>query len=125
MFNFITMEQTNSNYHGIIVGNILKILSNRGLVQADLVAMTGWDKSVVSRIISGQRRLDVNELSKIATVLNMPVLDLITYPDKYVKAGSPEQEPLEAILQIRLKKDKKDQVLRLVFGDNNIEILNK
>ena len=119
------MEQTNSNYHGIIVGNILKILSNRGLVQADLVAMTGWDKSVVSRIISGQRRLDVNELSKIATVLNMPVLDLITYPDKYVKAGSPEQEPLEAILQIRLKKDKKDQVLRLVFGDNNIEILNK
>ena len=34
-------------------------------------------------------------------------------------------EPVEAILQIKLQKDKKDQVLRLVFGDNNIEILNK
>ena len=32
---------------------------------------------------------------------------------------------VEAVLQIKLKKDKKDQVLRLVFGDNNIEILNK
>lgn len=35
------------------------------------------------------------------------------------------EEPVEAILQIKLKKDKKDQVLKLVFGDNNIEILNK
>ncbi len=35
------------------------------------------------------------------------------------------EEPVEAILQIRLRKEKKDQVLRLVFGDNNIEILNK
>ena len=37
----------------------------------------------------------------------------------------PEQEPVEAILQIKLKKDKKDQVLKLVFGENDIEILNK
>jgi transcriptional regulator with XRE-family HTH domain len=119
------MEQVNENFHRTLVENILKILNTKGLIQADLVALTGWDKSVVSRIISGRRGFDVNELSKIATVLEMPILDIITYPDKYVRAGSPEQEPLEAILQIRLKKDKKDQVLRLVFGDNNIEILNK
>ncbi len=35
------------------------------------------------------------------------------------------QEPIEATLQIKLKKDKKDQVLKLVFGENNLEILNK
>lgn len=34
-------------------------------------------------------------------------------------------EPMEAILQVRLRKDKKDQVLKLVFGENNIEILNR
>ena len=31
----------------------------------------------------------------------------------------------EVALQIKLKKDKRDQVLRLIFGDNDIEILNK
>ena len=50
---------------------------------------------------------------------------VITYPDRYVKVQDSEAEPVEAVLQIKLKKDKKDQVLKLVFGDNNIEILNK
>ena len=52
-------------------------------------------------------------------------IDILTYPDVYVRKEEAEAEPVEAILQIKLKKDKKDQVLKLVFGDNNIEILNK
>ena len=55
----------------------------------------------------------------------MSVVDLFTYPDKYIKATQTEGEQIEAILQIKLRKDKKDQVLKLVFGENNIEILNK
>ena len=27
--------------------------------------------------------------------------------------------------RLKLKKDKRDQVMRLIFGDNDIEILNK
>ena len=55
----------------------------------------------------------------------MSEIDILTYPEKYVKVQSAEAEPVEAVLQIKLKQDKKDQVLRLIFGDNNIEILNK
>ena len=55
----------------------------------------------------------------------MREIDLITYPDIYVKSDEREEEPVEAVLQIKLSKDKKDQVLKLVFGENNIEILNK
>ena len=32
---------------------------------------------------------------------------------------------VERLLQIELKKDKKEQVMKLIFGDNNLEILNK
>ena len=55
----------------------------------------------------------------------MSEIDLITYPEKYVKSDKLTDEPVEAVLQIKLKKDKKDQVLKLVFGENNIEILNR
>ena len=46
------------------------------------------------------------------------------YPQKYTSDGK-TSEDVEAILQIKLKKDRKEQVLKLVFGDNNLEILNK
>lgn len=36
-----------------------------------------------------------------------------------------EDVQVDAILQIKLRKDKKNQVLNLLFGENNIEILNK
>lgn len=70
-------------------------------------------------------KLSVVQLSKLAQNLSMSEIDVITYPDRYVKVQGSEAEPVEAVLQIKLKKDKKDQVLKLVFGDNNIEILNK
>ena len=56
---------------------------------------------------------------------NKLVQRIIKAYDKFEKKEIIGEEPVEAILQIKLKKDKKDQVLKLVFGDNNIEILNK
>ena len=68
--------------------------------------------------------LNTDAGTKIAAGLSLREIDLITWPDVYVPQQSPEAEPLEATLQIKLKKDKKDQVLKLVFGENNLEILN-
>jgi len=108
-----------------IISNILKILSIKGINQAELSRRTELDKAVVSKLFGGHSRLTVNALSKIATALDMSVIDIITYPDKYVIVNSGEVEPLEAVLQIRLKKDKKDQVMKLIFGEHCLEILNK
>ena len=55
----------------------------------------------------------------------MSEIDLITYPDKYVKKSEQGGEPVEAVLQIKLQKEKKEQVLKMIFGENNLEILNK
>lgn len=79
----------------------------------------------MSKILRGDVYLSIEQMSKIATGLSLREIDLITWPDVYVPKQSPEAEPLEATLQIKLKKDKKDQVLKLVFGENNLEILNK
>lgn len=85
----------------------------------------GVTPSQFGKVIRGEVKVSWAQLSKLASNLSMSEIDLMTYPDKYVKVGQPEDEPVEAVLQIKLKKDKKDQVLKLVFGENNIEILNK
>ena len=85
----------------------------------------GVTPSQFGKVIRGEVKVSWAQLSKLASNLSMSEIDLMTYPDKYVKVGKPEDEPIEAVLQIKLKKDKKDQVLKLVFGENNIEILNK
>lgn len=107
-----------------ISSNILKILREKGLSQAELSRRIEMDPASLSKVINGEAQLKVNALSKIATALGMSVVDLLTFPDHYVPISSGEQEPLEAILQIRLRKEKKNQILQLIFGEHNLEILN-
>lgn len=97
----------------------------KGLNQTVIADALNVDTAVVSNIENGKRELKVSELEKIANALRVSVIDLLTYPKIYVEATSNVAEPIEAILQIRLRKDKKEQVLKLVFGENNLEILNK
>lgn len=110
-----------------ITASILKILANKGMSQAELARRTSLDAATVSKIFSGQTSLKVNALSEISTALGMSVIDVLAYPDKYVliDTGIDESEPLDAVLQIRLSKDKRDQIMRLLFGERGLEILNK
>ena len=104
---------------------IKEIRLQKGINQQIIADALNLDVAVVSNIEKGKRDLRVKELEIIWKALEVSVVDLFTYPDRYIKLTSKEEEPIEAILQIKLRKDKKDQVLKLVFGDNNIEILNK
>jgi DNA-binding Xre family transcriptional regulator len=119
------MEKEKSLPQETIIYNIIKILKSRNLPQACLAAPLDIAEGNVSKLLHNKTRLTYDMLANIASYLAMPVIDIITWPDKYVRKASSEAEPIEAILQIKLKKDKKDQVLKLVFGENNIEILNK
>lgn len=108
-----------------IYESIKTIRLQKSINQQNIADALNLDVAVVSNIEKGKRDLRVKELEVISNVLGISVIDLITYPDKYVKQSQPQEESVEAILQIKLRKDKKDQVLKLVFGENNIEILNK
>ena len=108
-----------------IAENIREIRLQKSINQQLIADALNVDVAVISNIEKGKRDLKVKELEIISNVLGISVIDLITYPKKYVEKNSSEEEPVEAILQIKLKRDKKEQVLKLVFGDNNIEILNK
>lgn len=108
-----------------ILQNVRKIMNDRNLTQYAIAQYMGTSESQFSKILKGSVQLSLKQLENLASSLSMSEIDIITYPAKYVEDTVNESEPVEAILQIKLKKDKKDQVLKLVFGENNIEILNK
>lgn len=105
-----------------ILQNILKIRVNKGFSQQVVAQNLGIEQSSYSLIENGKRELTVERLLQIAMILGVDVIDIISYPNT---GYSNSNDEVKAILQIELKKDKKEQVMKLIFGDNNLEILNK
>jgi len=108
-----------------ILGNIRKIMADKDLKQVVMANYIQTSASQFSKILNGEVQLSLKQISNLAIALKMREIDIITYPDKYVSNSESISEDTEAILQIKLRKDKKEQVLKLIFGENNIEILNK
>lgn len=108
-----------------VAENLKKIIAARNLKQAAVGELGDISESQFSRVLSGKVQLSLNQLANIASGLGMRAIDIITYPDVYVSKDEKDEDNSEVLLQFKLRKDKKDQVLKLVFGDNNIEILNK
>lgn len=108
-----------------IAKNIREIRLQKSINQQEIADALGVDVAVVSNIEKGKRDLKVKELEIISNVLSISVIDLITYPKRYIEVSLNEEKPADVFLQLRLSKDKREQVLKLVFGENNIEIFNR
>lgn len=108
-----------------VAQNVRRAMSAAGFYQSRLAIEADIPEATLSKVLNGDQHLTLEHLAKIARALSIREIDLITYPDRYELAGEAEDGPAEVLLQMRLTKEKKDQVLKLVFGENNIEILNK
>lgn len=106
---------------------ILELRENKGATQAEVGEYLGLDASGYGKLERGVTDITLTKLEKLAQFYGMSVIDLLTYPDKYVPLSSIGSVVVEekVALTIELKKEKKEQVLKLVFGNNNLEILNK
>lgn len=107
-----------------ILRNIAEIRKELGYSQEYMGSKIGLEQAGYALIERGQRGLTVSRLLQIADVFNLNVIDVILHGVDNKAEGVREPE-VKAQLTIELKADKRDQVLKLVFGDNNLEILNK
>jgi len=114
----------------IVVENLNKIMVNRKMSKVNFANLIDIPEAKWNKISNGQQNLDLHDLSKIAINLKMREIDIFTYPEIYERK-SKDADKNSAIIEdevsllIKLKKDKKDQLLKLVFGENCLEILNK
>ena len=108
-----------------VIKNLRKIIAERHLKQAVVGEFADISESQFSRVLNGTVQLSLNQLANIASGLGMREIDIITYPDVYIKKDMNDDDNSEVFLQLKLRKDKKDQVIKLLFGEHNIKILNK
>ena len=108
-----------------VVENIFKIRREKGISQEFIANSLGVDTAVVSNIENGKRELKVKELEVISKALGVDVLYLLTYPHVYVKKEIDYSTPVETVLQLKLTGRKRDKILKLIFGDSDLKLLNE
>lgn len=104
--------------------NIRTLREKLGYSQEYMAERLGAKQAAYSYWENGSRKLSYNNLLEIASVLQLSVIDVITYPDKYVKQDASDSD-VDALVQIRLNGEKKEQVLKLLFGNHDLEIISK
>lgn len=108
-----------------LAGIIKEIRLQKSINQQVIADALNVDVASVSNLENGKREIRFREIEKIANVLGVSVVDLITYPKKYVEVKDDEDKDVEAVLMIKLKESKKRLILKSIFGDENLELLNE
>ena len=115
----VKKEKTHS-----VVKNLCKIKNDREIGQNELGALVGFDSSTMSKIFKGTRKLSLEDVSKIAAALNMRDIDLYTYPKIFRECENINND-IKAQLTVELREDLKEDVLKLIFGNSNLKVINK
>jgi transcriptional regulator with XRE-family HTH domain len=101
--------------------NIRKIRGAKGYSQEIAAEMLRKTQSSYARIERGATKIDYEFLEQFASAMNMSVVDVIVFPDKYINITETEnsnKESLKTVLQIEIPENKKDAILKLVLGEN-------
>lgn len=106
-----------------VIENIRKIINDRGITQAAAAEYIGIAPGHFSRVLNGEVSLSLWQITNLATKLDMDVIDLFTYPKKYVPVESLHDD-ITAMITLQLNQEKKEKVLRVVFGDKNLKLLD-
>ena len=101
-----------------IYEKIRAIRLQKSLTQQSLADLLNCDAATISKIESGQRPLKYREVEEIAKFYKISLVNLVGYPKHYVEET--DSSSAQAVLQIRLSKAKRDEVLKHVFGDIDI-----
>lgn len=95
--------------------NIRLIRESRNLSREQLAEMMDVDDNVVKRLEWGKSSIDIERLDKFAECLNIKLIDVLTFPNRYIDSNSVlgYDDKIEAILQIKLSKSQNEKTIRV------------
>ena len=94
--------------------NIKALIKENGKTQADIAAELGINQGSLSERIGKNEKIKYQTISDIADILGIPVIDIITYPDKYVK----ETQKCEKCEELRLEIKHLNEYIELLKKQN-------
>ena len=110
-----------------ILENVKTFREKANFSQDEISVKMNITQSKYARFERGATKTDLDILLSFCKATNRSLIELITHPDTYINVSdiTALKEEERVSLTIELKKDKKEQVLKLIFGDNNLEIFNR
>jgi transcriptional regulator with XRE-family HTH domain len=101
-----------------ILKNIKEIRLKKGYSQEYISTKIGMKQGSYGLIETGKRGLSYQTLLQIAEALEMDVCDIIKY-----NRDTPIYRE-KVYIQIEVEKEAKEQVLNIIYGNNNLKISN-
>jgi len=102
-----------------ILKNIENVRREKGKKQAVVAEALGVSQSAYSNYITRNDDIPFKRLSRIADILDVRVIDIITYPKKYVDIESIKESPERISITFEVSTDKKDDLLRMIDENRN------
>ena len=116
IYNTINLKKMKKRQN--ILENIAQIRKSKGFSQDYLAGEIGLKQSGYGLIERGERSLNYQLLVQIALVLEMDVIDIITYPDRYVYSET--ENKTTVLVEIKLDNNEfvssgiKEKVMRVL-----------
>lgn len=104
---------------------IRKKVEERGMSKSKFAELVGIARQNIEKTVFQKHSLDTDLLCNISEVLDCNFFDYYKTDFDCNKTDYKCRQEVKAVLSIELGTERKEQVLRFMFGDNNIEILNK
>lgn len=99
------MEIEQKPFAAKVLGNVRKIMNERGIKQVTVADAFDLTESQCSKILNGKSQLTLQNLSDFARIVEMREIDILTYPERFMQPSpnTQDSEPVEATLQIGIK----------------------
>ena len=96
-----------------------------GLTTYQMAEKMAITQASYSRFERAVTKTDLNRLEQFGEVLGLSVVDIITYPEKFVPKQNvvTKKDIPEVTIQLKLSENKRDAVLNTVFGVSGVEII--
>ena len=108
------------------IGQVVrKKVEESGISKAKFAELLGIARQNIEKPVFQKHSLDTDLLCNISEVLNCNFFDYYKSDNQCNEIDYTKNKEIKATLSIEMGSEKKEQVLRFIFGDNNIEILNK
>lgn len=104
-----------------ILDNIKAIRQKKGYGQEYMAEQLQMTQAGYALWEKGSRDLSYNNLLRIARVLEYSVIDIITYPIKYIDPTTLPTEQEKVSVTFEVDPRQRDYLLHLVLGDNDRE----